>query len=117
MGRYASVHQPHLQDPSLNSLVRIIADADRKLLLAIISAQSVKVDSPAVASILSVGEVTCTPRAVEERIKKLKKIAREQGYVGCVCILVLQSSYPPASSGTSALRSHFEDQCLEQHHD
>lgn len=47
-------------------------EADQQLLLAILAAHEVKVDSEAVASRL--GE-HCTPRAVVERLKKLKKQA------------------------------------------
>lgn len=53
-----------------------IGEADQHLLLAILASQPVKVDSTAVAAMLG---PACTPRAVEERLKKLKKKAREDG--------------------------------------
>lgn len=46
------------------------AEADHKLLLAIIAEQPVSVDHAALAAHLG-----CTPRAVVERLKKLKKLA------------------------------------------
>ncbi|KAL0635561.1 hypothetical protein Q9L58_005492 [Maublancomyces gigas] len=49
--------------------------ADQHLLLAILSAHKVNVDHNRVAQI-----VGCTPRACEERIKKLRKLAKECGY-------------------------------------
>lgn len=52
-----------------------IAAADQHLLLAILSAHKVNVDHNRVAQI-----VGCTPRACEERIKKLRKLAKECGY-------------------------------------
>lgn len=52
-------------------------EADRKLFLSILRDQNVKVDSKAVATALSTGTTHCTPRAVEERLKKLKKMALE----------------------------------------
>jgi len=79
MGRY--VFHFYTKKHPLTSFILPVADADRKLLLAIISAQAVKVDSAAVATLLTTGEMTCTPRAVGERIKRLKKIAQEQGRV------------------------------------
>lgn len=51
------------------------SEADQQLLLAILAAHEVKIDSEAVASRL--GE-HCTPRAVVERLKKLKKQAIAQ---------------------------------------
>ena len=51
------------------------SDADQQLLLAILAAHEVKVDSEAVAARL--GE-NCTPRAVVERLKRLKKQATAQ---------------------------------------
>ena len=53
------------------------AKADQQLLLAILAAHEVKIDFEAVASRL--GE-HCTPRAVVERLKKLKKQAAAQDY-------------------------------------
>lgn len=47
------------------------AEADQKLLLAIITTHSIQVDFAGVANAL--GNV-CTPRAVQERLKKLKKL-------------------------------------------
>ncbi|KAL2357237.1 hypothetical protein BJ546DRAFT_1058838 [Cryomyces antarcticus] len=49
--------------------------ADLKLLLAILKTQNVTVDFDSVAQELSTPSVVCTPRAVQERLKKLKKIA------------------------------------------
>ena len=51
------------------------SEADQQLLLAILAAHEVKVDSEAVAARL--GE-NCTPRAVVERLKRLKKQATAQ---------------------------------------
>ena len=51
------------------------SDADQQLLLAIFAAHEVRVDSEAVAARL--GE-KCTPRAVVERLKRLKKQATAQ---------------------------------------
>ncbi|GAB7347886.1 hypothetical protein MBLNU459_g5412t1 [Dothideomycetes sp. NU459] len=50
-------------------------EADRKLLLAILKTHAIKVDSDAIAADLSTESSKCTPRAVEERLKKLKKMA------------------------------------------
>ncbi|MCJ1363908.1 hypothetical protein MMC16_003017 [Acarospora aff. strigata] len=47
--------------------------ADQHLLLSILTTHDVKVDFDVVAANLG-----CTPRAVQERLKKLKKIAAEQ---------------------------------------
>ena len=54
-------------------LTRLIASADAQLLIAIIAEQSVTLNFDAVASRLG-----CTPRAVQERLKKLKKLAAGQ---------------------------------------
>lgn len=51
-------------------------EADAKLLLAILKVSDVKPDFEAVAQQLTTDEVTCTPRAVQEHLKKLRKIAQ-----------------------------------------
>ncbi|KAI9828892.1 MAG: hypothetical protein M1819_006507 [Sarea resinae] len=51
------------------------ATADQQLLLTIIGTQSVKVDNEAVAA-----QLGCTPRSVVERLKKLRKQARDEGF-------------------------------------
>lgn len=69
--------QSNLPPSALNKLLIEfpIAAADQHLLLAILSAHKVNVDHNRVAQI-----VGCTPRACEERIKKLRKLAKECGY-------------------------------------
>ncbi|KAJ9627031.1 hypothetical protein H2203_003491 [Taxawa tesnikishii (nom. ined.)] len=57
-------------------------DADRALLLAILKTQDVKIDFDAVAQELTTEATTCTPRAVQERLKKLKRMAQEGGSAG-----------------------------------
>lgn len=52
-----------------------LAEADHKLLLAIIATNAVPVDYAAVAA--TMGNI-CTPRAVQERLKKLKKVGTEK---------------------------------------
>ncbi|KAI9850497.1 MAG: hypothetical protein M1830_007014 [Pleopsidium flavum] len=51
--------------------------ADQQLLLSILAAHEIKIDFDAVAANLG-----CTPRAVQERLKKLKKVAGEQNSAG-----------------------------------
>ncbi|KAL9137930.1 MAG: hypothetical protein Q9175_000840 [Cornicularia normoerica] len=60
-------------------------EADAKLLLAILKVSDVKPDFDAVAKQasltslqLTTDEVTCTPRAVQEHLKKLRKIAQAE---------------------------------------
>ena len=55
----------------------ITGNANQKLLLSILKVQDVKVDFEAVAKALSTDGVTCTPRAVQEQLKKLKKVANQ----------------------------------------
>ena len=57
-------------------LIWSIGAADQKLLLTILATHDIKVDYDAVA--LSFGS-HCTPRAVQERIKKLQLIAKNDG--------------------------------------
>ncbi|KAI9755050.1 MAG: hypothetical protein M1815_005215 [Lichina confinis] len=52
-------------------------DADQHLLLAILATHSVKLDYVSVAKRLG---PHCTGRAVEERLKKLKRMARDSGF-------------------------------------
>ncbi|KAI9784692.1 MAG: hypothetical protein M1816_000757 [Peltula sp. TS41687] len=52
-------------------------NADQQLLLAILSTHTIKLDHAAIAQRLG---PNCTPRAVEERLKKLKKLAKENGF-------------------------------------
>lgn len=47
------------------------------MLVSILKLQDVKVDFEAVANELSTDTITCTPRAVQEQLKKLKKVARK----------------------------------------
>lgn len=54
-----------------------LGDADQHLLLAILATHHVKLDYVAVAKRLG---PQCTGRAVEERLKKLKRMARECGF-------------------------------------
>ncbi|TKA64208.1 hypothetical protein B0A49_09166 [Cryomyces minteri] len=56
-------------------------EADLKLLLAILKTQNVTVDFDTVAQELSTPSVVCTPRAVQERLKKLKKMATNRRQV------------------------------------
>ncbi|KAI9814026.1 MAG: hypothetical protein M1827_003490 [Pycnora praestabilis] len=51
-------------------------DADQQLLLAILAAHHLFLDHAAIASRLG---PQCTPRAVQERLKKLKKMASDNG--------------------------------------
>ncbi|KAI9699442.1 MAG: hypothetical protein M1836_003053 [Candelina mexicana] len=53
-------------------------DADQQLLLSILATHAIKVDFDAIAA--RVGP-QCTPRAAQERIKKLKKMAKDRGFV------------------------------------
>lgn len=61
--------------PSGKKTMKWDSDADQQLLLAILAAHEVKVDSEAVAARLG---QNCTPRAVVERLKRLKKQATAQ---------------------------------------
>ena len=55
----------------------LIGDADQQLLLSILATHAIKVDFDAIAA--RVGP-PCTPRAAQERIKKLKKMAKDRGF-------------------------------------
>ncbi|KAF2219688.1 hypothetical protein BDZ85DRAFT_268191 [Elsinoe ampelina] len=50
------------------------AEADRKLLLAIIQTSDVKVEHEAVAKLMSTDEVTCSVIAIKRRMQKLKEM-------------------------------------------
>ena len=63
--------------------------ADLQLLLTVISVHEVKIDYAAVTAALGFG---CSPRAVEERLKKIKKRAR----------LAFASMASPASNATKS---------------
>lgn len=67
---------PHLKAPTLTppctNLLPTTGAADQHLLLAILTTQDVKVDFEVVAA-----QLGCTARAVQERLKKLKKMAAE----------------------------------------
>ena len=58
----------------MTNLLSYPADADQKLLMAIISAHAIHIDFDAVAE--KMGNV-CTARAVQERLKKIKKAGAE----------------------------------------
>lgn len=66
---------------------RYVAAADQHLLLAILSAHKVTVNYASVARIIG-----CTPRACEERLKKLRKEAKDWGGG---CDLSSESAPPP----------------------
>lgn len=51
-------------------------EADAKLLIAILKNSDVKVDLDGIAKQLTTDTTTCTPRAVQEHLKKLRKIAQ-----------------------------------------
>lgn len=56
-----------------------LGDADQHMLLCILAKHQIKLDYGAIAQ--GLGE-HCTARAVEERVKKLKKMAKERGFEG-----------------------------------
>lgn len=60
----------------------LAGDANAKLLLAALRTSNVKIDADAVSQELSTDTITCTPRAVQEQLKKLKKVANE----GTMCV-------------------------------
>lgn len=53
------------------------AELDRKLFLTILNHLDVKIDCKAASKAFEDDGVPCTARAVEERLKKLKKMAQE----------------------------------------
>ena len=60
-----------------NSLL-CLAEADQKLMMAIITTHAIAIDFAAVAK--QMGNI-CTPRAVQERLKKVKKAGAGAGEV------------------------------------
>lgn len=75
-GKFAFVTNP------IEQRLTLTGDADAKLLLAVLRTSNVKIDADAVSQELSTDTITCTPRAVQERLKKLKKVATE----GTTCV-------------------------------
>ncbi|KAK4984847.1 hypothetical protein LTR66_008363 [Elasticomyces elasticus] len=55
------------------------AETNLKLLLAVTKVQAVKIDYEAVAKELSTDNVTCTPKAVMDQMRRLKKQALGSG--------------------------------------
>lgn len=62
------------------SLLTVTAAADRKLLLGILKMQNVSVDYDAIAEYMTTEDQICTASAINNRVKKLKNLAKE-GYV------------------------------------
>ena len=68
------VRDPVPKSSSHNPNVHHTGMANQQLLLSILAVHEVKVDFNAVANVM--GD-QCTPRAVQEQLKKLKKMAAE----------------------------------------
>jgi hypothetical protein len=60
------------------------AAADRKLLLGILKLQNVAIDNEAMAKYMSTDDVTVTAGSIQNRVKRLKAMAKEDGGDGYV---------------------------------
>ena len=75
MGRYA------LTSSSCHYRIQLLtqtAAADRKLLLGILKMQNVSVDNEVMAKYMSTDDQVCTISAIQNRVKKLKAIAKSE---------------------------------------
>ncbi|KAF1346615.1 hypothetical protein BDV97DRAFT_423312 [Delphinella strobiligena] len=65
-----------------------------KLLLTILEGCDVNLDSEAVAKVMAAAGETCTPRAVEDRFRKLKRTKRENDEVEAAAGIMMSFKAP-----------------------